>query len=188
LAALVLEVASLERRPSTVPIELARALRPLREQLEHLSDDVHTLAYRLHPSLLEHAGLRPAVEDHVQQVSRRTGVPVHLKILDVPNAVPLDQATCLFRVMQESVQNVVKHAGATTVTVQLRGSSKGVGLSVVDNGKGFDPQDLQTHQQGLGLSSMEERLRQLHGFFRIQSRPSHGTKVCAWVPCEMEVT
>ncbi|MDC8448987.1 MAG: PAS domain S-box protein [Nitrospira sp.] len=188
LAALVLEVASLERCPSPVPADLTQALRPLREQLEHLSDDVHTLAYRLHPSLLEHAGLRPAVEDHVQQVSRRTGLPVHLKILDVPNAVTLDQATCLFRVMQESVQNVVKHAQATTVTVQLRGSSKGIGLSVIDNGKGFDPQDLRTHQQGLGLSSMEERLRQLHGFLRIQSRPSYGTKVCAWVPCEVEVT
>jgi len=188
LAALVLEVASLEHHPSTVPGELTRALAPLREQLEQLSDDVHTLAYRLHPSLLEHAGLRPAVEEHVHQVSRRTGLPIHLKMLDVPEAVPLDQATCLFRVMQESVQNVVKHAQATTVTVQLRGASKGVGLSVIDNGKGFDPQDLRTHQQGLGLSSMEERLRQLHGFFRIQSRPSHGTKVCAWVPCEVEVT
>ena len=187
LAALVLEVASLEHHPSTVPGELTRALSPLREQLEQLSDDVHTLAYRLHPSLLEHAGLRPAVEDHVHQVSRRTGLPIHLKILDVPNVVPLDQATCLFRVMQESVQNVVKHAQATTVTVQLRGSSKGVGLSIIDNGKGFDPQDLHPHQQGLGLSSMEERLRQLHGFFRIQSRPSQGTKVCAWVPCEVEV-
>ncbi|OQW32763.1 MAG: hypothetical protein A4E19_05235 [Nitrospira sp. SG-bin1] len=188
LAALVLEVASLERHPSTEPVELAHALGPLREQLEQLSDDVHTLAYRLHPSLLEHAGLRPAVEDHVHQVSRRTGLPIHLKILDVPNAVPLDQATCLFRVMQESVQNVVKHAEATAVAVQLRGSSKGVGLSVIDNGKGFDLQDLRAHQQGLGLSSMEERLRQLHGFFRIHSQPSHGTKVCAWVPCEMEVT
>jgi PAS domain S-box-containing protein len=186
LAALVLEVASLEHRPSTVPAELARALKPLREQLEHLSDDVHTLAYRLHPSLLEHAGLQPAVEDYVHQVSRLTGLPIHLKILDVPHAVPLDQATCLFRVMQESVQNVVKHAQATTVTVQLRGSTKGVGLSVNDNGKGFDPLDQHTHQQGLGLSSMEERLRQLHGVFRIQSRPFHGTKVCAWVPCEVE--
>ncbi len=188
LAALVLEVASLEHHSSTVPGELTRALAPLREQLEQLSDDVHTLAYRLHPSLLEHAGLRPAVEEHVHQVSRRTGLPIYLKIHDVPDAVPLDQATCLFRVMQESVQNVVKHAQATTVTVQLRGSSKGVGLSVIDNGKGFDSQDLRTHHQGLGLSSMEERLRQLHGFFRIQSRPSHGTKVCAWVPCEVEVT
>ncbi|MFZ1803742.1 MAG: PAS domain S-box protein [Nitrospira sp.] len=188
LAALVLEVASLEHHSSTVPGELTRALAPLREQLEQLSDDVHTLAYRLHPSLLEHAGLRPAVEEHVHQVSRRTGLPIHLKILDVPDAVPLDQATCLFRVMQESVQNVVKHAQATTVTVQLRGSSKGVGLSVIDNGKGFDSQDLRIHQQGLGLSSMEERLRQLHGFFRIQSRSSHGTKVCAWVPCKVEVS
>jgi PAS domain S-box-containing protein len=187
LAALVLEVASLEHHPSTVPLALAQTLGPLREQLEHLSDDVHTLAYRLHPSLLEHAGLRPAVEDHVHQVSRRTGLPIHLKIIDVPNAVPLDQATCLFRVMQESVQNVVKHAQATTVTVQLRGSPRGVGLSVIDNGKGFDPQDLRAHQQGLGLSSMEERLRQLHGFFRIQSQPAQGTKVCAWVPCEVEV-
>lgn len=187
LAALVLEVASLEHRPSPVPTELARALGPLREQLEQLSDDVHQLAYRLHPSLLEHAGLRPAVEDHIHQVSRLTGLPIHLKILDIPNAVPLDQATCLFRVMQESVQNVMKHAQAKTVAVQLRGSSKGVGLSVIDDGKGFNPQDLRTHQQGLGLSSMEERLRQLRGFFRIQSQPAHGTKVCAWVPCEVEV-
>ncbi len=184
LAALVLEVASLEQHPSRVP----RDLTPLREQLELLSDDVHTLAYRLHPSLLEHAGLRPAVEDHVHQVSRRTGLPIHLKMVGVPHVVPLDHATCLFRVMQESIQNVVKHAQATLVTVHLRGSSKGVGLSVTDNGKGFDLHDRRTHLQGLGLSSMEERLRQLHGFFRIQSRPVCGTKVCAWVPCELEVT
>ncbi|NGZ60592.1 MAG: hypothetical protein CV081_08840 [Nitrospira sp. LK265] len=186
LAALVLEVASLEHHPPAVSAELGRWLRPIRERLEELSDDVHSLAYRLHPSLLEHAGLRPAVQDHVHQVSRLTGLPIHLKIIDVPDAIPLDQATCLFRVMQESVQNVVKHAQATTVTVQLRGSSKGVGLSVIDNGKGFAPQDLRTHRQGLGLSSMEERLRQLHGFIRIQSRPSRGTKICAWVPCEAE--
>ncbi len=188
LAALVLEVASLEQHPSGVAAELTPGLTPLREQLEQLSDDVHTLAYRLHPSLLEHAGLRPAVEDHVQQVSRRTGLPIRIKIAGVPTAVPIDHATCLFRVMQESVQNVVKHAQATQVVVQLRGSSKGVGLSVIDNGKGCNLDDLSAHEQGLGLSSMEERLRQLHGFFRIQSRPSQGTKVCAWVPIDVEVT
>jgi signal transduction histidine kinase len=109
-------------------------------------------------------------------------------MIGVPHVVPLDHATCLFRVMQESVQNVVKHAQATLVTVQLRGSSKGVGLSVTDNGKGVDLHEQRAHVQGLGLSSMEERLRQLHGFFRIQSQPGSGTKVCAWVPCELEVT
>lgn len=188
LAALVLEVASVENQPSVMEAELAPALTTLRQGLEQVSDDVHSLAYRLHPSLLEHAGLRPAVEDHVQQVSRRTGLPIRLKIAGVPTAVPLDHATCLFRVMQESVQNVVKHAHATRVAVRLRGSSKGLALSVIDNGKGFNVQNLSAHEPGLGLSSMEERLRQLHGVFRIQSRPSLGTKVCAWVPFEVEVT
>ncbi len=188
LAALVLEVASVENHPSILLSEVAHALTTLRQGLEQVSDDVHSLAYRLHPSLLEHAGLRPAVEDHVQQVSRRTGLPIRLKVAGVPTAVPIDHATCLFRVMQESVQNVVKHAQATLVTVQLRGSSNGLSLSVTDNGKGFNQYDQSTHEQGLGLSSMEERLRQLHGFFRIQSRPSQGTKVCAWVPLEMEGT
>jgi len=185
LAALVLEVASLERYPTSVLGECGQALAPIREQLEQLSDDVHTLAYRLHPSLLEHAGLCPAVEDHVHQVSRRAGLPISLRIAGVPTAISLDHATCLFRVMQESVQNVVKHANATTVTVQLRGSSKGVGLSVTDNGKGFDLHDHQALQRGLGLSSMEERLRQLQGYFQIRSEPKGGTKVCAWVPCEV---
>ncbi|HMS82395.1 MAG TPA: PAS domain S-box protein [Nitrospira sp.] len=188
LAALVLEVASLEQHPTSVPGEYPQALAPLREQLEQLSDDVHTLAYRLHPSLLEHAGLCPAVEDHIHQVSRRMGLPISLKIVGVPTAISLDHATCLFRVMQESVQNVFKHAHATAVTVQLRGSSKGVGLSVRDNGKGFDLRDHQAIQRGLGLSSMEERLRQLHGYFQIQSQPDGGTKVCAWVPCEGEIS
>ncbi|NJN69909.1 MAG: PAS domain S-box protein [Nitrospira sp.] len=188
LAALVLEVASVENHPSIVPSELAHALTILRQGLEQVSDDVHSLAYRLHPSLLEHAGLCPAVEDHVQQVSRRTGLPIRLKMAGIPNTVPLDHATCLFRVMQESVQNVVKHAQATLVTVQLRGSSKGLGLSVTDNGKGFNLVNLRVHEQGLGLSSMEERLRQLHGFFRIQSRLSQGAKICAWVPIDVEVT
>ncbi len=187
LAALVLEVASIEHSPPSCPRK-SRALTTLRQGLEQVSDDVHSLAYRLHPSLLEHAGLRPAVEDHVHQVSRRTGLSIRLKVAGVSTAVPLDHATCLFRVMQESIQNVVKHAQATEVIVQLRGASKGIGLSVIDNGRGFNLVDLSAHEQGLGLSSMEERLRQLHGFFRIQSRPSQGTKVCAWVPFEMEVT
>ncbi|OQW38345.1 MAG: hypothetical protein A4C66_00020 [Nitrospira sp. HN-bin3] len=184
LAALVLEVASLEQYPASVLGECGQALAPIREQLEQLSDDVHTLAYRLHPSLLEHAGLCPAVEDHVHQVSRRVGLPISLKITGVPAVVSLDHATCLFRVMQESVQNVVKHAHATAVTVQLRGSSKGVGLSVTDDGKGFDLRDHRALQRGLGLSSMEERLRQLQGYFQIRSQPDGGTKVCAWLPCE----
>lgn len=182
LAALVLDVASLEQQPPLMPEVTVHALEPIRRRLEQLSDDVHNLAYRLHPSLLEHAGLLPAVEDLVHQVTRRTGLPVLLKVRGLPPSISLDYSTCLFRVLQESLQNVIKHASATEVVVKLTGSGKGVGLSITDNGKGFDSRDKRAHHKGLGLVSMQERLRLLQGFLRIHSRPADGTKICAWIP------
>jgi PAS domain S-box-containing protein len=182
LAALVIDVASLEQQPPVLPELVPQALEPIRQQLERLSDDVHNLAYKLHPSLLEHAGLQPAVEDLIQQVMKRSGVRIALKARDIPASLSLDRATCLFRVLQESLQNITKHANATEVVVKLSGSPNGIGLSVTDNGKGFDANDKSAHQKGLGLVSMRERLRLLHGFLRIHSRPADGTKVCAWIP------
>jgi signal transduction histidine kinase len=182
LAALVLDIAALERQPPILPELIPPALAPVRERLERLSDDLHNLAYHLHPSLLQHAGLEAALEDHIRKVTDRTGLQIVLKVKDIPGAIPLDWSTCLFRVFQESLQNVVKHANATKVMVKLSGSSRGVGLSVADNGKGFDASDKSAHQKGLGLISMQERLRLLNGFLRVHSRPADGTKVCAWIP------
>ena len=105
-----------------------------------------------------------------------------LKVNHVPGSLPLAHSTCLFRVLQESLQNIVKHAGATEATVKLSGSSTGVGLSVIDNGKGFDASDKSAHHKGLGLTSMQERLRLLQGLLRVHSRPGGGTKVCGWIP------
>lgn len=186
LAALVLDVVSLEQQPPLWPELIGKALQPVREQLERLSDDVHNLAYKLHPSLLEHAGLQPAIEDQIREVTKRTGLSVSLKVSRVPDSLSLDHSTCLFRVLQESLQNVVKHACATEAIVKLSGSSKGVGLSVTDNGKGFDASDKSAHHQGLGLTSMQERLRLLNGFLRVHSRPADGTKICAWIPVKEE--
>jgi signal transduction histidine kinase len=182
LAALVLDVAALQEDTGVLAEGTADALKPVREQLERLSDDVHNLAYQLHPSLLEHAGLQPAIEDHIQQISKRTGLSIVLQARDVPVSLSLDRSTCLFRVLQESLHNIVKHAGATKATVKLSGSSRGMGVSVTDNGKGFHVADKIVHHKGLGLISMQERLRGLNGFLRIHSRPPDGTKVCAWIP------
>lgn len=88
---------------------------------------------------------------------------------------------------QESLQNVAKHAKATEASVKLSGSSKGIGLSVTDNGTGFDVHDKSSHQKGLGLTSMQERLRLLNGFLNIHSRPADGTKVCAWIPFQEKI-
>ena len=182
LAALVIDLSALEQQPPVLPELIPTSLEPVRVELEQLADDVHNLAYTLHPSLLVHAGLQPALEDHIQQVTKRTGLPILFKARDVPSSLSLEHATCLFRVLQESLRNIVKHAHATEVTVRLSGSSKGVGISVMDNGQGFNSEGWSNRQEGLGLTSMQERMRLVNGFFRIHSRPTTGTKVCAWIP------
>jgi PAS domain S-box-containing protein len=182
LAALSVELESMERTPIAPPGPVARQLAAIRAQVGHLSDDLHDLAYRLHPSLLEHVGLEVALRDHVAEFTKRTGLPVTFDAREVPAMLSQEIATNLFRVMQESLQNVSKHAQATRVTVRLSGSSNGVGLSVRDNGKGFDLESKNARVKGLGLVSMQERARGLGGFLRIHSLPSNGTKVCAWIP------
>lgn len=184
LVALTLDVAVLERHPPLLPELVGKALEPVHEELMQLSDDLRRSAHRLHPSLLKHAGLRAALEEYIDQAMRRTDLHITLKAGEVPVSLPLDRATCLFRVCQESLQNVAKHAHATEVLVKLSGWSKGIGLSVLDNGTGFAVHDKSNHRKGLGLNSMQERLRLLNGFLNIHSRPGHGTKVCAWIPCQ----
>lgn len=181
LVAMALDLEDLERKPPLMRELLGKALEAIREELAQLSDDLRNLAHRLHPSLLKHAGLRAALEEHVHQAMKRTGLDITLKVRDVPDSLPPDLATCLFRVFQESLQNVAKHANATEVLVKLSGSSKGIGLSVTDNGTGFNYHDKNSYRKGLGLTSMQERLRLLNGFLNIHSRPANGTKVCAWI-------
>ncbi len=182
LAALSVELETMERAPLTPPRPVARQLAAVRAPIGQLSDDLHDLAYRLHPSLLEHVGLAAAARDHVAEFTRRTGLPVTFTAREVPEILSPEVATNLFRVMQESLQNVSKHSQATEVMVRLSGSSKGIGLSVRDNGKGFDHENKSGRGKGLGLISMEERARGLGGFLRIHSLPKVGTKICAWIP------
>ena len=166
LAALSVELESMERTPLALPGPVARQLAAIRAQVGHLSDDLHDLAYRLHPSLLEHVGLEVALRDHVAEFTKRTGLPVTFDAREVPAMLSQEIAINLFRVMQESLQNVSKHAQATRVTVRLSGSSNGIGLSVRDNGKGFDLESKNARMKGFGLVSMQERARGLGGFLR----------------------
>ncbi|MDO8356174.1 MAG: PAS domain S-box protein [Nitrospirota bacterium] len=186
LAALAVELETLERTPDAFPEPVVQQLTAVRDHVGQLSDDLHDLAYRLHPSLLEHVGLEVAARDHVTEFTKRTGLPVTLTAREVPGTLSPEVATNLFRVMQESLQNVLKHARATEVTVKLSGSSKGIGLSVRDNGQGFDLERTDVRVQGLGLVSMQERMRLMGGFLRIHSLPTDGTKVCAWIPRAQE--
>jgi PAS domain S-box-containing protein len=179
LASLSIDAGSLERLCKSKP-ELLPHCRSIREAAGQLADDVHNFAYRLHPSSLEHLGLDAAIRDHAHEFAQRTGLIVRHVTRDAPNAIPIDRVTCLYRIAQESLQNVLKHANASTVVIRLIGTSNGVGVCIHDDGKGFEEKEARA--RGLGLLSMEERARLMGGTFRIRTHPGVGTEVHAWVP------
>jgi len=158
-----------------------RGVRQLREELVHLSEDVHSLSYRLHPSVLDDLGLVEALKAECDRVSRHGELRVDVEASAVPAALPADASLCLFRVAQEALHNAARHAHASAVTVLLSSRSSGLELAVSDNGSGFDPERPCDHAS-LGLSSMRERVRLLQGEFGIESAPGRGTTVVAWVP------
>ncbi len=181
LAVLAVEIGSLARSDSSNTPPQPH-IEHLRKTAAQLAEDIHNFAYRLHPSLLEHLGLEAAIRDHVDDFSRRTGLKIQYIQRDVPPSISMDVATCLYRVTQESLQNVLKHAEASEVLVRLLGTAAGVGVCIRDNGKGFIPEPSIPTSHGLGLISMEERVRLFQGTFRIRSSPGEGTEVHAWVP------
>ena len=178
LARLAIDAGKIERSaPVSNHDEVGRSMR---EELVRLSEDVHALSYRLHPSLLDDLGLVEALNAECDGFSRRESIPVEFKPRDVPRDVRPDTALCLFRVVQESLRNVARHAGASAVEVSLRKVDGGLEIAVRDNGTGFDStRDRGRHS--LGLASMKERVQLLGGELDIDSVPGSGTTVVAWV-------
>jgi signal transduction histidine kinase len=116
----------------------------------------------------------------LQREFSKTEVAVAVTHRDVPDRLPHDLTLCLFRIVQEALQNAVRHGSARKVTVDLTGSPKGLTLMIVDDGVGFDVDAVSA--KGLGLISMRERLEPLGGTLEIHSRPGAGTRLKAFVP------
>jgi signal transduction histidine kinase len=114
-------------------------------------------------------------------MSERQGVQIDFRSEGIPKKLPQEITFCLFRVLQESLQNALKHSGSRVVEVSLRGVSNGIELTVGDSGVGFDIEKAITGR-GLGLTSMQERLKLVHGELSIESQPQCGTLVHATVP------
>jgi PAS domain S-box-containing protein len=158
----------------------------VRQALHHLSDlgkDIQALSHRLHSSKLEYMGLVSAAQSFCRELSEQRNVRIHFKHWDLPTAVPKEISLCLFRVLQEALQNAVKHSGAREFAVELHGTQDGIHLVVSDSGSGFDFRHA-ISRRGLGLVSMRERLRLVNGELSIQSEPGRGTTVLARVPHE----
>ena len=169
------------------PIELhahGDAPRSVHSELVRLSEDVHALSYRLHPSILEDLGLAEALKAECDHVSRREPVQVQLEVQQVPDGLPHDVALCIFRVAQEALRNVARHARASVATVRLAFKEGGVLLAVRDNGIGFDIDATQS-RHSLGRAGMDERVRLLGGTLYVESTSGQGTTVSAWVPLKV---
>ena len=147
-----------------------------------LAKDVQAISHRLHSSKLDHLGLALAAAAFCHELSQRHGIAILFSAGDMPDKLlPKDVALCLFRVLEEAVNNAVRHGHPRQVTVGLSASDADVRLDIVDDGSGFDPV-LAMKGPGLGLISMRERLGLVGGELRIESRPGAGTAIRARAP------
>jgi signal transduction histidine kinase len=138
------------------------------------------LIYELHPPALREVGLVEALERRLEAVERRAGVEAHLLAetsLDLPTQVEAG----LYRIAQEALNNVIKHSAATQVTVRLSAGDESLQLEVTDNGKGFDPAAVED-RTGVGLTSIQERVKSLGASLQIVSAPGQGTSIQVVVP------
>ena len=157
-----------------------RQLHELWNLTNEIALDIQQLSHRLHPSKLHYLGLPAAVRELCKEFSKAHKIEVECVAQDVPRDLKESASLNLFRTVQESLHNVAKHSSAHHVKVDLSGRSTGILLRVSDDGVGFDVS--QKHGQGLGLVSMEERLRSIGGRLTVWSQPSFGTLVEATVP------
>jgi PAS domain S-box-containing protein len=171
--------------PASVP-EARRRVSELGEQLRDLGNDVQALSHRLHSSKLEYLGLTAAITAFCREFSERNGVQIDLECDAIPRTVPGEISLCLFRVLQEALQNASKHSGSQQYQVSIKCGVNEIDLTVSDSGIGFDPQQA-TQGKGLGITSMRERLKLVAGELYIEPRSPNGVMVRARVPVPVVV-
>ncbi len=183
LAVLAIEVGRAElAAPDGVQ---SQAMRSVREELVRLSEDIHSLAYHLHPSVLEELGLAEALRAECERRGRQGQIVLSVELDPLPAGVGRDAALCLFRVAQEALNNLARHSSARSASVALRQMDGGLLLAVGDDGVGFDPENPGAGRR-LGLVGMRERVRLANGTLDIESAPGRGTTIVAWVPADGE--
>jgi PAS domain S-box-containing protein len=163
-----------------------RRFDEVREHLSDLGNEVQALSHRLHSSKLDYLGLESAAAGFCREFSALTNVEIDLHAESVPKDLPKEISICLFRVLQEALQNALKHSGSRHFEVSLRNGTNAIELTVHDSGVGFDPEEA-ANRHGLGLTSMKERLKLVDGQFVVDSNPHRGTTIHARVSLSPKV-
>lgn len=182
LAMLGIELERLQDNPS----EVWSRVQELRKQTTELSNDVQGLSHDLHSSQLEYLGVVAGMKSWCKEFGKRQGMQIDCR-QDVRSSLPQEIGLCLFRVLQEALHNAAKHSAVKRIEVQLHEESDEIHLTIRDLGKGFDVEAAKKGR-GLGLTSMQERVRLVNGTIEIQSQPMGGTTIHVRVPIGSEKT
>lgn len=177
LEMLLHEIRGLDQQDDLAKLESARL------QLSTLNTDVRQISHRLHPAILNDLGLSAALQSMVKEFGERENMPATYSTQNLPDKWSQEAATAIYRITQEALRNVSKHAGKTHVKVLLSGTPMGIELTVKDFGVGFD-RDTELPATGLGMISMQERARLAGGALYVQSALGHGTTVTVAIPLE----
>ena len=178
LGALLVDVGRLSTILPADAGPVQEVIRKIRLSAETSVSSIRNIALLLRPSMLDDLGLVAAIEWQAREVSRRSDVEVEVDAAEISPELKEEIKICIYRLTQEALNNVARHSGARHAWVVLEKDQRHIGLTVRDDGKGFDPE----RSRGLGLLGMKERLRLLHGFLTIQSSPGAGTTVAANIP------
>ncbi|HKY71355.1 MAG TPA: ATP-binding protein [Nitrospira sp.] len=183
ITALILEASGMEKTIRTVMPSLVPRMSALKMKLSDILDDFRHMTHELHPRHLDTVALSCSMRTHIKEFNEYTGLDVDFQEQNVPAHLPMPITICLYRLLQESLGNIRKHANARHVHVRLSGGENQVELRVSDDGSGFN---FAEKKQGLGLTSMQERVRPLRGHVSIDSQPGRGTTVVVKVPAPSE--
>jgi signal transduction histidine kinase len=178
LNALLVDAGNLQKRIPESDAQSRDLLSSIRRLADTSVNEIRDIALLLRPSMLDDLGLTAAIQWQAREVSRRTGLSVKVSAEAEADGLPEGLSICLYRIAQEALQNVARHAQAKTVHVELKQNADRLVLSVQDDGIGFDAENV----RGMGTVGMEERLRQVGGVLRVTSQPGKGTTVVAEVP------
>ena len=184
LAALGMSLAELSEKANGNPA-ITKSVNSAEELVQHLSKEIRTTSYLLHPPMLDETGISSALTWYVQGLGERSGLKIGLRIPDNFGRLPSEMELLIFRLVQECLTNIHRHSGSKTAQIEIaRKGRENVHVAVQDQGTGMSPQrlaEIQSHGTGVGIRGMRERVRQFHGDLVIESNGS-GTRVYANLP------
>jgi PAS domain S-box-containing protein len=184
LTGINLRLSTLQKRAGLDPRNFDRDIERTQKLVEDAVNIIHQFARELRPAVLDDLGLVPALHSFMKNLSRETGIHIHLTAFAGLEELDIPRRTILYRVAQEALTNVSRHANATRVDITIQKQAGRISMKINDNGKSFDVEKvLETKgKKRLGLLGMRERLEMVGGHFEIESIPGQGTTVTAEIP------